>query len=554
MNNSRGLSPLQVNSTEESPLELGYGPDSLSSISYEIPIYTINDQMWIGSNYNLTIQAQLLGSQGQTLASQEIGAGTILRLYSFTSSFLSPNLTLDISSSSSCSQNCFSFSTTIEFVNTSSTYISGLDSQYSINAATLSSSYSIQPSNGNLMPNLEECLTNSSSASQAEIQIPSSLGTGSLGIIGDPSSASAQLLFGNASVSNTFLFSFALYTNYTYALAQSSGIGYRTSEVQVAAFPSIVIGPSNGSSAPQRFPLTELAAFRSGRYLIRAIFQNGGGVTVLDTPVVLGSGTGSSWFWLGACQELSTGSGYSVSSQSDLSGSPGDWPRYLYLMYQIYPGIDSFANFSLNLPISRVKFSVAGSGDELPSDIKLSTVTSTNIQELDLESSGNVYMISSHYPSAIRFSLSFAGKSFATQTVNISSAYSHQSETVELGQLSATAEQNGKGIPGATIIIYSDSLNTSLNTATDTSGNVVVSAPPGNYTITIQTGDHVMKSAEIYLAAQKIQTYVAVFPTQTADYNIELIWIVAIVAIIGAIGNLWFWIVKRKDRSFQPQN
>ena len=548
---SKLLSSSQFNLTELSPLELGYGPSSLTSINYEIPIYTVNDQLWIGSNYNFTIQAQLLGAQGQTLASQSIGSGTILRLYGFPSSFSSSNLTLEVSTTSSCVRNCFSSSVPIQFVNASSTYISSIVSRYSINAAALSSSYSIQPSNANLMPNIEECMTNASSANEAVVGIPSSFGSGALGIVGDPNTTSFELLFGNASPSKTFLFSFELLANYTYALSQSNGTGYRTSEVEVASFPSIVMSPTNSSIGIQSLPLSQLAPFRSGRYLLAATFQNAGGVSIVDTPLLIESGNASSWFWLGACQELSTGSGYSVSSRSNLSSSSGDWPRYLFLMYQVYPGIDSFANFSLNLPINRVEFYVSGFLGPFPSDIQLSQVSSEskNIQDLDIESGGVVYAISTGYPASIAISLLFSGKPFATQSVNLASAYSDQSDGIGLGELSVAANQTGRGISGATVIIYSNSLEVSLTTSTGSSGNAVVLVPPGDYTITVQSGGHAKKSSEMALSSGEIDTFTVVFPAQT-NYTMELIWIVSFVAVAGAIGNLWFWILRRRVRSF----
>lgn len=164
-----------------------------------------------------------------------------------------------------------------------------------------------------------------------------------------------------------------------------------------------------------------------------------------------------------------------------------------------------------------------------------------------------MYLVCNQYPASITFSLSFSGKSFATQTVYIGSEYSNQSETVALGQLSATAGHNGKSIPSASVIIYSDNLNASLTTSTSSTGNVVVSAPPG---YTIRSPCSVWRGcdfAEINLAGQKKQTYVVVFLTQT-NYTMELIWIVRIIVVLGAMGNLWFWIIRKRQRTFPAQN
>jgi hypothetical protein len=100
---------LQTNSTNS--LELGYGPGSLAPVSQYVPVYTVNDQLWIQSNYNTPIGVELEDSAGGNLTNQvTISPGTIESYYHFGPALSTTNLTLLVSGSQS-------FNVSIQFVN-----------------------------------------------------------------------------------------------------------------------------------------------------------------------------------------------------------------------------------------------------------------------------------------------------------------------------------------------------------------------------------------------------------------------------------------------------
>ncbi len=538
------------NGDQSSLLLLGYGPNSLVPANDEIPVFTAGDQFWVESNYNFSIQIQLTGMNGIVWASQTLGPEVAVRLFSFPSNFASSsNFTLQITSNGPCFPNCSSYSLPIQFVNSASTNISSLSSRFSLSSGSLTSSFSAVPNNPNMMPNIEECLSDSSTANETQISIPGTFGTGSLGISTNPATGSGLLVFENAVPSSPFLFSFQLFANYTYEVSRVSGSGYEITELQVASSPTFVINGINSSSPPENFTWLESASLRSGRYLLKAFFQNAAGSAMVDTPILIEAGV-PNWFWLGSCSNLSAGSGYSITAETALSGASNSWPSYLLLMYQVYPGIEAYSNYSLNLPLDRITFLSGGS--PISSDIHISPNlgnSSMDIQSVDVENGSTAYLLCSHYPAHISFTFSFAGKTFANQTINLASGYSDQTQEISLGTLAITAEVQKVGKAGASVTVHSQNLNVSYSTTTGTGGNVNVQVPPGNYTVYVTYGGQTDRSGIIGVTGGRVANYVASFSTQS-DVTMDLIWIASIIGVLGVAANLWYWISRRRAQRF----
>lgn len=543
-------SSLQSALTNSSLIELGYGPSSLSPISERVPIYTRNDQMWIESRYNNTINAELNAPSG-TLASLNVEPKTIVQLYAFNSNFLTSNLDLIITvyilNGSEQS------SIPVQFVNPSNN-INDLTVSYGINNGTLFASFSSSSLSQNF--DTQVCLSNVTTSNEVEVPLPSLIGSGFVGIIGNPNATSATILVQTATPTSPFAFSFELYTNYTYALPAVAGSTpeYVNSEEEVASSPSsILIGSSvvsTGNNAS--FTLSTLASFRIGRYLVKAFFENSNGIQEVDTTVLITSPYANSWFWLGECQELSDVSASSFSVNANLAGSPLQWPRYLYLMYQTPPGIEEFVNTSLGLDLNRVSFQVNGNPG-LPSDIQVSYNGATPtraIEDVDITNNEQAYIIengSVSYPVQATFTFSFGGESFQQSDVTLDSPYQDTAYAITLGELLIAVTQGGKGVGNASVAITSGS-GALVSTLTDQFGNANVFVPIGSYSITIRVGSYI-KNINQTVSSGSAYNVAASFPGQI-DYGLYLTWLIYITTALGVLGNLWFWFVRRRIQRF----
>jgi hypothetical protein len=529
---------LQTNSS--GLLELGYGPGSLTPISEAIPVYTVNDELWLESNYNSPIGIELKEPTGQVLANNpSISRGTVEDYFNFNSTIPSSNLTLLISGSQPTNS-------TIQFVNLSNDTIGSVSPNYSLSKDALFGS--IGSLNLGDKFDIQECLTNASSSSKAQVPVPTVFGTGSLAIDENPGASTAQIFTQKALIGGPFTFSYELYANYTYALP--SGHGYMNSEVEVARSNSVLV---QGQGQTLNVTVSNLASLRDGRYLLRAFFENGNAGQISDTTLLLTSPTSTSWFWLGSCSKLNSAGPPSISFEQNLTGPVSEWPRFLYLMYQVVPGIDDFANISLNLNLNRIIFVLNPNQITLPADIQISQdpTTSSNkaIQSVDIGNDGSVYIITNGlYPISATFDLLFAGKPFATESVVLQSSNNDVLKNVSLGELAISATRGGQRIFNATVTISDNNLNASVLEHTDSNGNVDLFVPPGNYTITVKSGDQVMTSFQRVSPLGKTQ-YDAIFPAPM-DYTQDLVWVISAITVIGAIGNFWFWFAKRRIRKF----
>jgi hypothetical protein len=273
-------------------IELGYGPSSLYPIDEQIPIYTTNDQMWIESTYNFSIAVQLYGSQGQLSAAAALNPKTISQLFQFNSTFPTSDLSLMIELAPP-------ITIPIQFVSHSGNGISSLAASYEISNANLSASFST-PDLSHYF-SMQACFSNSSSSDVAEITLPAPFGEGYIGLIGDPNTTSAELIFQNARPLNSFEFYFELYANYTFRLPRTPNqtSEYVSSELGVATSSSSTIVQTSGHNSNFNMLFSNLAGFRSGRYVLKTFFENSNGIQEVDTAVLVTSPFASSWFWLG---------------------------------------------------------------------------------------------------------------------------------------------------------------------------------------------------------------------------------------------------------------
>ena len=549
--NNRILSFQSAGLTNQSSVELGYGPSSLAPVTKQIPIYTVNDQLWIESLAGSQgLQATLTSSILGTLASASVSPGTINLMYTFGPQLASQTLTLLVTVYCSNSSGCpLQYQYPIQFVNTSNSTIGSLSTHYALNNGTLSISFA-SPDLSNTY-NIQQCPSNSSSSVEVDVPLPNSFGNGYIGITGDPNTTSATVQLHDVSATTSFAFSFELLANYTSMLStqdNTGGVrGYTNSELEVASSSSVVVDQSTLSTS--NTTLNELMPLRIGRYALVASFDSASGTQTVETPVLIKSPFASSWFWLGSCSQLSSISPL-FTSKVDLSGSPGTWPKYLYLMYRILPGIESYLTVPLGLDLNRVRFVTYGN-NELPSNIQVSLIqgsSSSGISDVEIGNNGIVYLITNGaYPMTASFDLSFGGKNFSWTTVVLLSSYSEVIENIPLGVVQVQASEGGAPLSNASAVISSINFGSQIIIFTDKSGLAQILVPPGNYTIYVRSGTHTSSTFQEAVSGDNTYNIPVSFQAPT-DYMTYLVWIVSIITVIGAVGNLWFWLAKKRIR------
>jgi hypothetical protein len=323
--------------------------------------------------------------------------------------------------------------------------------------------------------------------------------------------------------------------------------GYTNSELEVATSSTIFVDQSTPPTS--NTTLNELMPLRTGRYALVASFDSTGGTQTVETPVLIESPFASSWFWLGSCSQLSNISP-SFTSNIALSGSPSIWPKYLYLMYRVLPGIESYLSVPLGLDLNRVRFVTYGN-NELPSDIQVSLIqgsSSSGIKDVETGNNGIVYLVTNGaYPMTTSFDLSFGGKSFSSTTVVLLSSYSEVIENIPLGVVQIQASEGGAALSNASAVISSINFESQITIFTDKNGLAQILVPPGNYTVYVRSGTHTSSTFQEAVSGDNTYDISVSFQAPT-DYMTYLVWIVSIITVIGAVGNLWFWLAKKRIR------
>ncbi len=556
---TRGLqSPLQpvLNFTNSSDFEIGYGPSYVSPISNEVPIYTLGDNMYIVSNYNVTVGVTLYDG-GTVLKSASLMPGNALTLYQFDEkSMASALLSLDVSGPSPFSEN-------ITYINPASDSISSIGSSYSLESGSLDMSFNFSAAN---KYDIQACLTSVPpsfpSTSEIPIPVPPSIGGGTIGIL--PQQSDTVLIDPSRATGN-YYFWFELVGNYSYTISNSNG-GLATRQIVVAESDTTLI--QGGAVSNQSIILNLQTSLRGGRYSLRAFFSGSSGSiqgvstgVLVPTPLSTSSGN---WFWLGSCT-LSSVTTVPFATSFNLGATPpSGWPSYLYIMYQDgIGGVDEYASVPLGLSLSEVTFdfpaattptgSIVGPSP-VPSYVGISLANSSGTPIKGFSSSGgSAFLIcgcsSSSYPIKVPLSLSFGGSTFENITANIPSSYSSQTYYLNFSNFYVYVTSAGKGVQNAKVEIENNNLNNaSASLATDKQGYVGFYVPPGSYSVFVtDLGNSSSGTAQLSVGYNP--TYDVTFPPPPAPSNpTTYLGALAVVTFLGLVGNLWFWVVRRRTK------
>jgi hypothetical protein len=551
------LSPLQPvsNLTISSDFEIGYGPFAVSPISNEVPIYTLGDNMYVVSNYNVTVGV-ILYDGSAVLKSASVMPGTALTFYQFdVKSMATSSLNLSVSGPAPFSEN-------ITYINPASDSLSSIGSSYSLASGSIDMSFNFSTAN---KYDIQACLTtvppSFPSTSEISIPVPSSIGGGTIGILPQPSDT---VLIDPSRSTGNYYFWFQLVGNYSYSISGSSGLATR--QIVVAESDTTFI--QGGAVSNQSISLNLHTSLRGGRYSFRAFFSGSSGSiqgvntgVLVPTPLSTPSGN---WFWLGSCTLSSVTTVPFVTSFNLGSTSPSGWPSYLYIMYQDGSGgVDEYVSVPLGLSISEVTFDFPASTtptgsivgpSPVPSYIGISLANSSVTPIKGFSSSGgSAFLIcgcsSSSYPINVPLSLSLGGIAFENITASIPTPYSGQTYYLNFSDFYVFVTSAGKGVQNAKVEIQSKNLNNaSASLATDKQGYAGFYIPPGSYSVFVtDLGNSSSGSAQLNVGYNP--TYDVSFPPPPASSNPTVyLGTLAVVTFLGLAGNLWFWVLRRRMR------
>jgi hypothetical protein len=530
-------------------LQMGYGPNSLSFVTDDVPIYTLGDQMWLMSNYSQaqTLQIFLIvpssGTSGTVLAQGSIDKDAATLFYTFGDSSL-PTGVLTLTAMDGNNQ---IFSTNVSFVNPLTSLVNSLVTEYSVAAGRLDISFNFSLAN---RFNVQECLSNQSStpASEAIVKVPRSAGIGIIGLSLGSNSGTADIDLSQV-IGGAFDFYFQLFTNYSYSIVGSPGIF--TKQLTAAHTDPLFV---QGRRAPQfslNVPLIEDTALRSGRYTLRAYFDNGSGIEGVSTRIVIPQISPTQWVWLGACQAQSISSTPFVASADLTATPPSGWPRYLYLMYQAgIGGMDIFKNVSLDLQISEINFQAFPWNVSLPSYIGVSLSSNSpsapSIEDVDV-SNGVAYVISTQFPANASFDMSFGGDKFETVQATLLSSYASAVANVKLSGISVQVSSGSSIVQGAKVTVSNNAMsNASATLFTNNLGLAQFYVPPGTYSVRASNLGNV-SSGSLFVSPEANPSYSVNFPVASPPPSeTSLLIVAAVVTSIGVAGNIWVWIIRRR--------
>lgn len=515
------------------PLELGYGPNSLIPISSGIPVFSYNDQMWIMSNYGVTLQVELGYENNYStfvnVAAETIYSGSISPIYTF-QEIVERNWTLYVT----FGQNV-SLSIPITYVNPSSIPAPSGNSYAYFSSGQLALNFSYSQLNSY---NAQTCITGQNIPSSASVVFPSNFGRGEVKLTPYNNSDTVQLA-ASLGLSKPVIFWFELYHTYSYAQVNSTGL--ISTQIETSKSSPILI--SNGLTT--NITVQNDVSLRQGRYVLRAFFDDNGNISVSETSILM-LGAGFPWVWLGGCYPVSQNSPTSFSSQTSISEAPSSRPQNLYLMYD-NQGVEFYKAFVIDVSIAKVAFTSLPFNAPFP-NIDVSVMNNQEITSSELVN-GTMYLMCSQFPVNVGFNFTFAGQTFATSQATIGNG-TVTSINIPLSEITVKITNNGEAVSSAEAVLERGN-STLLTAPSNQQGVATFYVPAGNYNVSatysgVSLSNNVITSV-FQISNVSIPFFVSQVNQSPPDYLTPLV----IILVIGILGNLWVWTWRvRRSRKY----
>ncbi len=498
-------------------LDLGFGPDTLTSASLGSPIFTVNDSLWVHSLLEQQVTVTLADPSGNSSVSIVSSAAAVsLHVFSPSDPQGTWNLTVSF-------QNSTSYYIPVPFVipDQNSSVVSL--TEYSIQNGQINLGFASDPSSAY---NVEACLTSNFGNGTAYLQIPTSFGSGEIAVNLDTGPGLSTVSM-PSTPSQPFSFWYDLYYSYGFKGTLSN------ETISRDLMPSKSTSVYVNSTGTRVLSLSSETHLRPGRYSIRANFDSGSSLATAETSVLLLDN--GDWFWLGGCDPFAVTQN-TFTKQVGLDQDPSTWPKYIYAAYDV-EGVEVYTISSLQINLARVDFF------GMPNKVKLSYLTYSIANNTDAQASGvysgTIYVIAKSFPILLTVTHTFGSEALVPQSITISKAFSDTPAYINVGELSVTVLNNSRPDTGSQVKI-STSQGASAASPVDSNGVASFYLPPGNYNITVSKGQvSKMGNATVDYSNQTIVD----FSFTSSSVPTYLVEILAVPLVLGLILNLLIWVV-----------
>ncbi len=541
-------------------LSLGYGLSTLSPVENGIPIYSVNDTLWVqSSNLDVTLSLLRAPVDGSCIPNgtsftetatfntnyttttttgipiiticpyRSTAAGplqftpqTAAMLYQFNSSDPEGTWILNVSSPE------ISYEIQVSFVNPSNHVLSPPNFNYILQNSQLLMNFALPSADAY---NIEGCTSSTPALNNFSIPIPQNLGSGNLQLSNTGGGALQILVPG--SISSAFNFWFEFHFPYSYGAPNGGGIVTRDLISAKSSAELLNPGTKNLNAS-----LVNLAFQRPGRVSVFAFFDSAKGLSLEQTRVLVLDN--STWFWLsGSCQTLGQITpGQVFTSTSNLNAPISQWPTTFIAMSDS-DGIETDMILPLELGLSKATF-IAAPWNVNPSDISIRGLQTPFVNEISVFN-GTMYLVATTYPLEVNYVLSFQGVTFANRSVTLFQPFQSYPVFVPLGKIIAQVFKDGKPVSGTIVSAKDIGLGVALSKTTDAGGFATFYVPPGNFTVS-GTFDNINQSQAVSIAEEKAVGVTLNFSSGIQSQP-ELLYL-EIATVVGLLANVWIWLLR----------
>jgi len=514
--------------TPSLPIGLGFSQDTVAPVSSSIPVYAAGDQLWFRTYttgvVNVTVYQPLSRGIAAGTGFSDIQGNTSVLLFTLASTDPSGIWTLQASTSAAQASVQFSF-----VDDGSPASLSGSDLSA---GGQLALTYAF--TSGQVY-DLAACAVGSQPPAAADFNVPPGAGGGRISVALDRDQLTVTPLGGGAG-----LFRFWMTLSQDYSYQSNVGLAVYTKEMQVAETSPVEYSPDVNGSYTTALQ-TELPV-RPGEFTLGANFQGSGGLTTIDTTVLV-TGTGP-WIWMQGCSNAANPLSDSVSVTSSLQTPTSEWPLDVYLVYDEL-GATLFSVVPVTVQPAAVVLEAGGFGSPLTDD-------QVNVQGSQSYAVGNgtIYLVGENYP--IQFTVSTPQT--PPQLVEVSRPYSVTQVNVSAVSLVVQTSSGGAPVSGALVTLKD--FNGTVSARSSVDGDAQFYVPPGEYSV---LGTYDGRNATLQLAGSETSSagQTVLVPMQfsaAGGTSSAYLLTVALLVAIAFNAIVWTAVYLRRVRNASPRS
>ncbi len=504
------------------PLELGYSVSSLVPIDKGIPVYAVNDELWVRTTNEATAEISLIPpDREEPVVQRTLDPTTVAMLHRFSSDDLEGTwyLVYKLETTNSIPKN---MSLPILLVNPD---LHDVNPELTDIVSDIGNITFILALDTTKVYDLEEYVFSQEKDLPIIFQIPLTLGSGRLEI----SKNGEELIISvNGTLRSSLDFWLEFYHMYSYS--NTDGTGFISRDIKVATSKPVPILPQ---TEKVKTSFVEEASLRSGRYTVRMFLRSASGLSTTESKILMTED--GSWIWLDPNSVVSiSGSVFSVTSRLDSSIS--EWPASIYLMYRVN-GVESLSHLPIDFGIAKAIL-IASPWQVKLTDLDVVVSPNSDIKIMTFFND-NLYLLSEKFPLEINYTLSLGHVISDSASIVFDGPFRTQLVAHEVGELSVSVLRGAQGMEGA-IVDITNNLGGRINKATDEYGYAVFHVPQGSYLVKASWGDY----SETRQVSVENSLSISVTINLPALEDQLLFGALLLIAIVGIATNLWIWVLK----------